>query len=620
MNSDEVHRMIFSAGNGDDFQRALHVLASPSPFMPFSLLLLNLHYLHEMWAYRLSQQAKAEEMAVQRYLVNAFNCNRNGTVTGRNHLLPDAPVSFQGKELAAPDSGWRSFPVQAFETYWRAVQSTNYSNPAKAHLCDVLWESKAIWTKYGSTNLPKPIEVARLGIAFHVDSALSILGFGLETKSEALEFCFYWERATIFACQVRFYDKILAAQMKVQEVFERWRKLNNAWCAVLLRIEVLLRERSGDSSLVSDSRLQSIVETSAALRIQEFIVSMPWISKDLLDMEATVYRLLNQPISENDKLVREAQLFEQMAARATSSTLHAIYLQQASAKYQQSGEREKVAVLVRQIRALQLKALEDGEVNTTMTEVSIPREVIERELDRLLFGVKYIQQALTVLQRHFFVSSLDNPKISAKSGRSVLCELFTVVPIAGEDRPQKPLGQNASETEAFFANQELVSEIHLSSGFCLSPFFDRLCKDFAFDCDNAIAFLAGSAFWEPSEERLVRNGFEAFFSGAYDIAMHLLIPRLERFFRKICVAKGIDATALHMESLKERTFGSLIYAAKDGGLLSEIQALYFRVLLTEDWGLNLRNAIAHGLIDDSGLTKLNAERIIHVWFILSGLA
>jgi len=106
-----------------------------------------------------------------------------------------------------------------------------------------------------------------------------------------------------------------------------------------------------------------------------------------------------------------------------------------------------------------------------------------------------------------------------------------------------------------------------------------------------------------------------FMDGAHDRAAHSIVPRLERVLRDIAVGGGI-VVVREPDGSKPggtRTLGPIL--AELDGVLPDDWRRYFANLLTDELGINLRNRVAHGLIDE--VTREDAALLVHAAVALS---
>ncbi|MGC8552524.1 MAG: DUF4209 domain-containing protein [Phycisphaerae bacterium] len=68
-----------------------------------------------------------------------------------------------------------------------------------------------------------------------------------------------------------------------------------------------------------------------------------------------------------------------------------------------------------------------------------------------------------------------------------------------------------------------------------------------------------------------------------------------------------------------RTLDELLRDQLVVDVISDDVALYFRVVLTDQRGWNLRNHLLHGILPPSSLGYASSDRLLHIMLLLGGL-
>ncbi|MGZ5436798.1 MAG: DUF4209 domain-containing protein, partial [Pyrinomonadaceae bacterium] len=103
-------------------------------------------------------------------------------------------------------------------------------------------------------------------------------------------------------------------------------------------------------------------------------------------------------------------------------------------------------------------------------------------------------------------------------------------------------------------------------------------------------------------ETLVARGLYAGLNGDFLVATHLLVPQVEESVRYVLMQAGVIASSLDDKGVQEeidlnRTLRSSKFTETLSKLLGEDLLFELRSLLVERFGANLRNDLAHGLLD-----------------------
>jgi lysyl-tRNA synthetase class 1 len=102
-------------------------------------------------------------------------------------------------------------------------------------------------------------------------------------------------------------------------------------------------------------------------------------------------------------------------------------------------------------------------------------------------------------------------------------------------------------------------------------------------------------------------------------AAHVLIPQIERALRKIADGLGVPVTRAHPKVAGTSVaigMGEILYNDKVAEALGPDTTLHFQALYVDPRGMNLRNEIAHGLIDARQFYWHLGNLIVHSLLIL----
>ncbi|GMV85102.1 MAG: hypothetical protein AMXMBFR80_09590 [Dehalococcoidia bacterium] len=134
--------------------------------------------------------------------------------------------------------------------------------------------------------------------------------------------------------------------------------------------------------------------------------------------------------------------------------------------------------------------------------------------------------------------------------------------------------------------------------------------------DELTAFFTTELIRPEIAER-VAKALGYYLDGRFDESAHLLVPRIEAVVRDLALAAGVPVARepFGAEPGGVATLGALLYGL--GGRFDESWLRYLQNTLVEPGGLNLRNRICHGLLDQCG--PLEAGILIHVACFLATL-
>lgn len=116
---------------------------------------------------------------------------------------------------------------------------------------------------------------------------------------------------------------------------------------------------------------------------------------------------------------------------------------------------------------------------------------------------------------------------------------------------------------------------------------------------------------------IVARGLHAGLNGDFVVSTHLLVPQLEESVRYLLAQTGIIASSLDDAGVQEeidlnRTLCSSKFAEPLAEILGKDIVFEMRTLLVERFGANLRNDMAHGLVDHDSFYSPSAR---YLWWL-----
>ncbi|MCX6841897.1 MAG: DUF4209 domain-containing protein [candidate division WOR-3 bacterium] len=121
-----------------------------------------------------------------------------------------------------------------------------------------------------------------------------------------------------------------------------------------------------------------------------------------------------------------------------------------------------------------------------------------------------------------------------------------------------------------------------------------------------------SPFVPPGRELLWANALHAGFIGDLPVMLHLLVPQLEHALRNILRQSGVATTSLAPDGIEmENDLSWLLDHDKTREVLGDTNVFHLKCLLDERVGFNLRNRVAHGLLNDG---EAHASQLLYLWW------
>ena len=281
--------------------------------------------------------------------------------------------------------------------------------------------------------------------------------------------------------------------------------------------------------------------------------------------------------------------------------------------YLQYGLKEESNEISIEMRKLGTKA--NSELKTIETSVEISTEELKKLINALVAGdlrtalarvaIHYLPKKgeaikeLTNLSKEAPISFLFTRKIQDSSGRIVA----TVGPLK-EDFDGHVISQ-------------ISQNISFSSIFLRDTIKALICK-FDLEAETIVDYLYESPIFEKDRKDLIKKGIEEYLNRNYIVALHILIPQIEALIRNLEEKTGgVVLKSARSGGFNYRTLDDMLWDENIRGVLGEDATLYFRVLLVDPRGWNLRNNICHGISAPETLNATTSDRVFHSLLCLS---
>lgn len=156
------------------------------------------------------------------------------------------------------------------------------------------------------------------------------------------------------------------------------------------------------------------------------------------------------------------------------------------------------------------------------------------------------------------------------------------------------------------------------SSFFLHHSFSRATESYNLNADLITNFIFASPIFEESKRELIYTGLLAYFEKNYISAIHILTPQTEAAIRTLVELMGGPTLKKNRQNgLQLRTFDDLLRDEIVEECMGTDATFYFRTLLTDQRGWNMRNDVCHGISPSSMFNYSTADRIVHVLLCLS---
>jgi hypothetical protein len=132
----------------------------------------------------------------------------------------------------------------------------------------------------------------------------------------------------------------------------------------------------------------------------------------------------------------------------------------------------------------------------------------------------------------------------------------------------------------------------------IEPARKQINEEHRIGAEKLLPLVVDNPFVEHGREKIFAVGLHAGFTGDFLVAAHLLIPQLENSLRYLLIQQGIITSMLNDELIQdEYPLTKIISLSESKEVLGEDVAFDLQGVLVDRFGFNLRNRLAHGMIN-----------------------
>lgn len=279
-------------------------------------------------------------------------------------------------------------------------------------------------------------------------------------------------------------------------------------------------------------------------------------------------------------------------------------------QYGVKDEADSVAVLMRELG----RDIRKEMASTTHT-IEFSKEEVAAYIASMMSGTED-EVVARICQTFIPDSNKIEQRIHDMASRSVLWDLFDTCLIDEEGREISRVGSVKDDPEGRIV-WEMSQDMGLERpwlGLALQEWVNR----FEITADHLLERLQRSPLFPKDRHDLLKSGVDAHLRKDYFASIHILVPQIEHAFRSLLVATGQSTYKPGRHGgLNLKVLNDLLRDPVTTLVFGEDCVRYFKVLLTDPRGWNLRNNVCHGLINTPSSNPVLSDRLIHLLLILS---
>lgn len=470
----------------------------------------------------------------------------------------------------------------------------------QARVADILWSRKR---KY---------QMAQLAVDAYLTSAIEL------EHPEDWTYCYERiERALRLACKIKYQPEKVVTH--IEEVLERYNGEDPLWLSA--KLMQLLQEHK----LGNPTQYANIAEKAATLAESKedwdrarcyWEIKAKWhqLEKDEEKQRAASLKAAETYVKEAEYAFNQSspsypgasvasglmgQAMEALrgikGTKKRAEEVHHFLLQ-----YQQESKKELVSIYSDSVEFTQ-------EIEKSIAWVK------GKDLPDALFSLALLFQPPKISQLRELVQKIDRDYVAFHLfSKSIINERGKIVarkPISDLDYDLET-AESATQFEMYqtaILHQKIYAEV------CIEPARNQIILEHSVRVNDLVTLVKNSPFVPPDREFMFAKGLYAGLTGDFITSTHILIPQIENSMRYVLGKHGVITSGFDDHGIqKEHNLNSTLYRPEIAGLFDEDTLFDLKGLLVEHSGSNLRNRMAHGLINDQGFLS---PIMSYLWWI-----
>lgn len=254
-------------------------------------------------------------------------------------------------------------------------------------------------------------------------------------------------------------------------------------------------------------------------------------------------------------------------------------------------------------------------MNSFSHSIDVPEEKLEAYLNDMIKGG--LETSLCRISAQFIPKkdSVEN-QVTKLANKCPLSYLFEKKLHSHNGRPVATIGSIEDDLNGHIIDQ--LSQNMTIDSFFLRNSFIKLYKTYNPSSSDLSDYIMSSPVFDDTKRKIISRGIDAFIANDYITSIHLLVPQVEAAIRTLVeLSGGVTLKKNKSGGLQLLTFDDLLRDDAVSKCFNNDTVFYFRGLLTDQRGWNVRNDVCHGVSPITSFDYWVADRVFHVLLCLA---
>lgn len=419
-------------------------------------------------------------------------------------------------------------------------------------------------------------------------------------------------------------EKVKEVVKLIQSQLIEWNKNNEYFW--MIEISIILREilNSKFKELVLTGVSTLIIDVLDKVRIK-YLKDEEYQLHRVLCEEFIQYRKLNLISLEKENELQleigksyELESEHQQDRQNKSLMLKAHFLELALRHYANIGNREKIS----EMKTLIKQAYEQYEQSDELISMSVPIEISSAYIDNIVEAhvSSDVEKFLDLIARsECFIPKVNaiEEQVNMQDKAYPLQSLISKSIISDGKKVEHTITEEDLKKINFISNYMYHLTVNLE--VLIKVIFEKLIGEYDLGVDDLMKKFDRWGLLDNRNRPFIEIGMKNFFEGDYISSVHILVPQFESTMRRMFSNAGFPTTSIKKGTAQhEETFNEFLNREDIKSSLGNDIHKFIQIVMVEQAGLNLRNQIAHGLINFSDITKAQCLLVIYLFLVLTG--
>lgn len=256
----------------------------------------------------------------------------------------------------------------------------------------------------------------------------------------------------------------------------------------------------------------------------------------------------------------------------------------------------------------------NGELVRTSHSVEIPQEEFDTVIDSLVCD--NVDETLRQVASFFLPKVKETEEqVRDLNSQFPLMGVFTSQIVTEDGRIAASVGSVEDDLDGHVVRH--ISQTMQFLGMWHRGVMEKAKASLNLTAADVVDWLSASPLFHPERLEILKRALSAYLDDDWVTTLHLAIPQIEHALRRFLVLHSRPTFRRHRNGgLILRNLDEVLRDPVAEQVLPEDVRVYFRVLLCDQRGWNIRNDVCHGIAGPGHFNSLVADRVVHALLVI----